>query len=145
LVAMYFTDEQLALESIEPAAYKQIDHTVTVEKVYVKASFSHESKRVAKRKTNLHEVGTKYTVFNEALLFRVPRETLDHSTLTISLNRYNVVGKSSTIGEVSFGPLSSGPEAAHWYDMLAKPENFTAMWHILRGFKFGEREVQSPT
>lgn len=29
---MYFTEEQLALDTIEPAAYRQLDHTVTVGK-----------------------------------------------------------------------------------------------------------------
>ena len=117
------------------------------EKIYAKASLLHEGQKLFKRKTNLQSVDWKYTVFNEALLFRVPEETLKQSTLRVSLNRYNVVGRSSTIGEVIFGPSSSaGPESTHWWDMLARPDKPVSMWHTLHGFTFmeGSRDTAAP-
>ncbi|XP_032234083.2 synaptotagmin-C [Nematostella vectensis] len=108
---LYTTKEQTLNVSIMKASNLSTSLAASNEKLYVKAVFSHEGQKVGKRKTELHEVGTKYTVFNEILLFRVPRETLERATLTVSLNRYNVVGKSSTIGEVAFSPMSKGPES----------------------------------
>ncbi|EDO37744.1 predicted protein, partial [Nematostella vectensis] len=141
---LYTTKEQTLNVSIMKASNLSTSLAASNEKLYVKAVFSHEGQKVGKRKTELHEVGTKYTVFNEILLFRVPRETLERATLTVSLNRYNVVGKSSTIGEVAFSPMSKGPEAAHWNDMLTRAGVPTAMWHVLRGFKFREKEGHKP-
>lgn len=83
-------------------------------------------------------IGDPYTVFNEALLFRVPEEKLPYCTLKISVNHYNVMGKSSTVGEVSFSAESIGLEDAHWTNITLKHDKPVTMWHTLRGFKFIE-------
>lgn len=86
----------------------------------------------------MQDVGNVFTVFNEALLFRVPEEKLLGSTLKISVNHYNVVGKSATVGEVSFSAESTGLEEAHWATVTSKHDKPVSMWHTLRGFKFIE-------
>ena len=114
-------------------------------KIYAKVILKHQGQNLRKRKTNLREAGPRYTVFNEALLFRVPRDTVDTCVLRVALSHYNVVGKSSTIGEVLFSPDETGPAASHWFDMLSKLDKPTAMWHTIHGFKFLEqREVEKP-
>ena len=110
----------------------------STEKLYAKATLLYEGQKLGKRKTNLQEIGTVYTVFNEALLFHVPEETLAKCTLKISVNHYNVVGKSSTLGEVSFSLQSTGLELAHWLSVTSKHDKPVSMWHTLRGFKFME-------
>ena len=71
---------------------------------------------------------------------------MDRCALKVSLGHYNVVGKSSTIGEVIFNAdEKTGSAASHWADMLSKPSKPTAMWHTIHGFKFLEqREVEKP-
>lgn len=86
----------------------------------------------------MQEIGDPYTVFNEALLFRVPEEKLHSCTLKISVNHYNVMGKSSTVGDVSFSAESTGLEDAHWSNVTLKHDKPVTMWHTLRGFKFME-------
>lgn len=86
----------------------------------------------------MQEIGEHYTAFNEALLFRVPEEKLHSCTLKISVNHYNVMGKSSTVGEVSFSAESTGLEDAHWSSVTSKHDKPVLMWHTLRGFKFME-------
>ncbi|CAH3021060.1 unnamed protein product [Porites evermanni] len=109
-----------------------------VEKVYTKATLHHDGQKLLKRKTGLQEVGDTYTVFNEALLFRVPEDKLPFCTLKISVNHYNVVGKSATVGEVIFSAESTGLEEAHWDTVTSKHDRAVSMWHTLRGFKFIE-------
>ena len=86
----------------------------------------------------MQEVGETFTVFNEALLFRVPEDKLPDCTLKISVNHYNVMGKSATVGEVSFGPESTGLMEAHWSTVTSRHDRAVSMWHTLRGFKFIE-------
>lgn len=86
----------------------------------------------------MQEVGETYTVFNEALLFRVPEDKLPFCALKISVNHYNVVGKSATVGEVIFSAESTGLEEAHWDTVTSKHDRAVSMWHTLRGFKFIE-------
>lgn len=130
-----------------PSSSLSLSLSLSTEKIYAKASLVHDGQKLAKRKTNLQPVDAKYTVFNEALLFRVPREALKTATLKVSLNRYNVVGRSSTVGEVVFGPESTGPESTHWWDMLAKSDKPVSMWHTLYGFTFMEssRDASAPS
>lgn len=114
--------------------------------MYTKATLLHEGHKLHKRKTGLQEVGEAVTVFNEALLFRVSEEKLSGCTLKISVNHYNVVGKSATVGEVSFSAESTGLEEAHWDAVTSKHDKPVSMWHTLRGFKFIEtgRDDKSP-
>ena len=114
--------------------------------MYTKATLLHEGQKLHKRKTGLQEVGEAVTVFNEALLFRVSEEKLSGCTLKISVNHYNVVGKSATVGEVSFSAESTGLEEAHWDAVTSKHDKPVSMWHTLRGFKFIEtgRDDKSP-
>lgn len=118
----------------------------SVEKLYTKATLLHDGQKLHKRKTGLQEVGEVFTVFNEALLFRVPEEKLPGCTLKISVNHYNVVGKSATVGEVSFSAESTGLQEAHWTAVTSKHDKAVSMWHTLRGFKFIEtaRDDRSP-
>lgn len=118
----------------------------SVEKLYTKATLLHDNQKIGKRKTSLQEIGDIYTVFNEALLFRIPGEKLISCTLKISVNHYNVMGKSSSLGEVTFSAESTGLEDAHWSSVTTKRDKPVAMWHTLRGFKFMEtsREEREP-
>lgn len=110
----------------------------SVEKLYTKATLFHEDHKLGKRKTALQEIRQPFTVFNEALLFRVPEEKLLNCTLKISVNHYNVMGKSCTVGEVSFSVESTGLEDTHWSIVTSKHDKPVTMWHTLRGFKFME-------
>ncbi|XP_067039089.1 synaptotagmin-7-like isoform X1 [Acropora muricata] len=118
-----------------------------VDKLYTKATLFYEGKKLDKRKTGLKAVGEVFTVFNEALLFRVSKEKLPRCTLKVSVNHYNVMGKSATIGEVNFNAESAvGLEEVHWSSIISKHNNSVSMWHTLRGFKFKEtlRDDKSP-
>ena len=119
---------------------------VLIDKLYTKAALFHEGKKLYKRKTGLKEVGEVFTVFNELLLFGVPEEKLPRCTLKICVNHYNVVGKSATVGEVTFSAESVGLEEVHWSSVISKHNNSVSMWHTLRGFKLIEtlREDKSP-
>lgn len=118
----------------------------SVDKLYTKATLFHDGKKLHKRKTALQAVGKVFTIFNEALLFRVAEEKLSRCALKVSVNHYNVVGKSATVGEVNFSAESIGLEDAHWSSVIFKHNKVVSMWHTLRGFKFIEtsRDDKSP-
>ena len=129
---------QCARENYGIDSHLRLFFFICTEKLYTKATLFHDDHKLGKRKTALQEIRQPFTVFNEALLFRVPEEKLLSCTLKISVNHYNVMGKSCTVGEVSFSAESTGLEDTHWSIVTSKHDKPVTMWHTLRGFKFME-------
>ena len=91
----------------------------------------HAQKRVEKKKTSVKK-RTLNPVFNESFIFDVPLERIRETSLHISCMDYDSLSKNDLIGQIMIGPKSGPAEMKHWNDMIAKPRQAVAQWHLLK-------------
>ncbi|XP_062368543.1 synaptotagmin-3 [Cinclus cinclus] len=97
---------------------------------YVKASLMAEGRRLKKRKTSIKK-NTLNPSYNEALVFDVPHESVNHVSLTIAVVDYDCIGHNEVIGLCRVGSDADGPGREHWAQMLANPRKPIEHWHTL--------------
>ncbi|XP_032533342.1 synaptotagmin-3 isoform X1 [Chiroxiphia lanceolata] len=97
---------------------------------YVKASLMAEGRRLKKRKTSIKK-NTLNPSYNEALVFDVPHESVNHVSLTIAVVDYDCIGHNEVIGLCRVGSDAEGPGREHWAQMLANPRKPIEHWHTL--------------
>ncbi|XP_064618062.1 synaptotagmin-7-like isoform X2 [Liolophura sinensis] len=98
---------------------------------YVKMWQFFGNKRTVKRKTAVH-FGTLNPVFNETFIFDIPWEKIRDCSIEITVMDYDRVGRNDLIGKFTLGPRSGPMETRHWNDMLSKPRQPVAQWHMLK-------------
>ncbi|XP_015706628.1 synaptotagmin-C-like isoform X2 [Coturnix japonica] len=64
---------------------------------YVKASLMAEGRRLKKRKTSIKK-NTLNPSYNEALVFDVPHESVNHVSITIAVMDYDCIGHNEVMG-----------------------------------------------
>lgn len=97
---------------------------------YVKASLMAEGRRLKKRKTSIKK-NTLNPSYNEALVFDVPHESVQHVSITIAVMDYDCIGHNEVIGLCRVGGDAAGPGREHWAEMLANPRTPIEQWHPL--------------
>ncbi|KYO39901.1 synaptotagmin-3 [Alligator mississippiensis] len=97
---------------------------------YVKASLMCEGRRLKKRKTSIKK-NTLNPSYNEALVFDIPNESMEHVSLTIAVMDYDCIGHNEVIGMCRVGSDAEGPGREHWAEMLANPRKPIEHWHQL--------------
>ncbi|XP_030854095.1 synaptotagmin-5-like [Strongylocentrotus purpuratus] len=97
---------------------------------YVKVSIFYMSKRLKKKKTSTQH-GTRSPVFNEALVFNVDTDFLQHLTIEFQVIHENRFGPNEVLGKAVVGPGTGGEELAHWNDMIRSGNKPVASWHCL--------------
>lgn len=97
---------------------------------YVKASLMCEGRRLKKRKTSIKK-NTLNPSYNEALVFDIPNENMDHVSLTIAVMDYDCIGHNEVIGMCRVGNDADLPGREHWSEMLANPRKPIEHWHQL--------------
>ncbi|GCB82423.1 hypothetical protein scyTo_0021997, partial [Scyliorhinus torazame] len=97
---------------------------------YVKASLICEGRRLKKRKTSIKK-NTLNPVYNEALVFDIPNENMDHVNVIIAVMDYDCIGHNEVIGMCCVGNDADGPGREHWNEMLANPRKPIEQWHQL--------------
>ncbi|XP_025112828.1 synaptotagmin-like protein 5 isoform X2 [Pomacea canaliculata] len=87
------------------------------------------NKKMKKKKTaTVHN--SINPVWNEALVFNLPRDHLDSIALEVSVFHDNKLGNDERIGKVRLSRDSCGEEKAHWQD-LVREKMAVARWHKL--------------
>ncbi|KAL8599128.1 hypothetical protein ACOMHN_007844 [Nucella lapillus] len=97
---------------------------------YVKVSLMCQGKRIKKKKTSVQK-NTLYPVFNEALVFDVPQESVEEIYLMIKVIDYDRIGSDELMGCCLLGPTCSGQGREHWYEMLENSRKPVAQWYPL--------------
>ncbi|XP_059809948.1 synaptotagmin-C [Hypanus sabinus] len=97
---------------------------------YVKASLICEGRRLKKRKTSIKK-NTLNPVYNEALVFDIPNENMDHVNVIIAVMDYDCIGHNEVIGMCRVGNAADGPGREHWNEMLVNPRKPIEQWHQL--------------
>ncbi|CAG5134437.1 unnamed protein product [Candidula unifasciata] len=98
---------------------------------YVKIWLSYGGARVEKKKTNI-KMRTLNPIYNESFIFDIPWEKIREATLDISVMDFDKVGRNELIGRVVLGCRSGPMETRHWNDMVSKPRQQVAQWHLLK-------------
>ncbi|XP_026867794.2 synaptotagmin-6 [Electrophorus electricus] len=111
---------------------------------YVKVSLICDGKRLKKKKTTIKK-NTLNPVYNEAIIFDIPPESMDQVSLHISVMDYDLVGHNEVIGVNRVGCSAEGLGRDHWNEMLAYPRKPIAHWHPLLESKKSEKEWKTRT
>ncbi|BFZ09914.1 hypothetical protein BsWGS_12953 [Bradybaena similaris] len=98
---------------------------------YVKIWLSYGGTRVEKKKTNI-KMRTLNPIYNESFIFDIPWEKIREANLDISVMDFDKVGRNELIGRVVLGCRSGPMETRHWNDMVSKPRQQVAQWHLLK-------------
>ncbi|XP_070190865.1 synaptotagmin-7-like [Littorina saxatilis] len=98
---------------------------------YVKIWLHFGPTRVEKKKTNI-KMRTLNPVYNESFIFEIPWEKIREASLDITVMDFDKVGRNEMIGKVILGCRSGPMETRHWNDMVAKPRQQVAQWHLLK-------------
>ncbi|EGW14418.1 Synaptotagmin-9 [Cricetulus griseus] len=97
---------------------------------YVKVSLMCDGRRLKKRKTSTKR-NTLNPVYNEAIVFDVPPESIDQIHLSIAVMDYDRVGHNEVIGVCHVGNEAERLGRDHWSEMLSYPRKPIAHWHSL--------------
>ncbi|CAL8258465.1 unnamed protein product [Gadus morhua 'NCC'] len=111
---------------------------------YVKVSLICDGKRLKKKKTTIKK-NTLNPTYNEAIIFDIPPDSMDHVCLHISVMDYDLVGHNEIIGVMRAGCSAEGLGRDHWNEMLAYPRKPIAHWHHLLESKKSEKEWKART
>lgn len=111
---------------------------------YVKVSLICDGKRLKKKKTSIKK-NTLNPTYNEAIIFDIPPDSMDHVSLHISVMDYDLVGHNEIIGVMRLGCHAEGLGRDHWNEMLAYPRKPIAHWHPLLESKKSEKEWKART
>ncbi|XP_055889658.1 synaptotagmin-7-like isoform X4 [Biomphalaria glabrata] len=98
---------------------------------YVKIWLSFGATRVEKKKTNI-KMRSLNPIYNESFIFDIPWEKIREANLEVSVMDFDKVGRNELIGRVVLGCRSGPMETRHWNDMVAKPRQQVAQWHLLK-------------
>ncbi|KAK1335969.1 hypothetical protein QTO34_003769 [Cnephaeus nilssonii] len=97
---------------------------------YVKVSMMCDGRRLKKRKTSTKR-NTLNPVYNEAIVFDVPPESIDQIHLSIAVMDYDRIGHNEIIGVCQVGNTAERLGRDHWSEMLSYPRKPIAHWHSL--------------
>ncbi|GFO13832.1 vertnin [Plakobranchus ocellatus] len=123
------TAGRLTLTVVKARNLKAMDITGYADP-YVKVCLMCQGRRFKKRKTSVQR-NTLNPVFNEALVFDVPQESVEEVYLIVKLVDYDRIGSDELMGVVTLGPRMSGQGREHWYEMLESPRKPVAQWYSL--------------
>lgn len=98
---------------------------------YVKVWLMYGKERQEKKKTTIKK-RTLNPIYNESFIFDVPWERIREASLEISVKDFDKVGRNELIGKVILSAKSGPMETRHWNDMVAKPRQQVAQWHLLK-------------
>lgn len=96
----------------------------------VKVTLKHQAQKLKKKQTKRAK-HTINPVWNEMVMFELPDELLQASSVELEVLGQDDEGQSCTLGRCSLGLHASGSERSHWEEMLKNPRRQIAMWHQL--------------
>ncbi|XP_005109990.3 synaptotagmin-9 [Aplysia californica] len=123
------TAGRLTLTVVKARNLKAMDITGYADP-YVKVCLMCQGRRIKKRKTSVQR-NTLNPVFNEALVFDVPQESVEDVHLLVKVVDYDRIGSDEFMGCVTLGPKVGGQGREHWYEMLETPRRPVAQWYPL--------------
>lgn len=97
---------------------------------FVKVSLVIPGKRDKSFKTRYIEQ-TLDPYYNEDFVFKLDPEFIPIADIRFVVADFDTFGGADTIGEVSVGSQSYGPQQRHWRDVMLAPGKPIVCWHML--------------
>nr|XP_045620929.1 synaptotagmin-10-like isoform X1 [Procambarus clarkii]XP_045620930.1 synaptotagmin-10-like isoform X2 [Procambarus clarkii] len=97
---------------------------------YVKVCLLCHGRRIKKKKTTVKK-STLNPIYNEALVFDIPNDSIEDVTLLVKVVDYDRVGANELLGVAVIGSQVIGPGRDHWLEMLECPRRPVAQWYPL--------------
>lgn len=72
---------------------------------------------------------TENPVYNEAFVFKVPKEAMAYSSFKILVVNRTSYGRDEALGDITIGPQEYKDGLLHWNKMLMELRKPVAMWH----------------
>lgn len=98
---------------------------------YVKIWLHFGGTKIEKKKTSI-KMRSLNPVYNESFIFEIPWEKIREAMLEVSVMDFDKLGRNELIGKVILGSRSGPMETRHWNDMISKPRQQVAQWHLLK-------------
>ncbi|XP_052242668.1 synaptotagmin-7-like isoform X3 [Dreissena polymorpha] len=98
---------------------------------YVKMWLCFGKERVEKKKTTI-KMRTLNPVYNESFMFEIQWDKIREASIEVTCMDYDKLGRNEMIGKVLLGSKSGPLETRHWNDMISKPRQPVAQWHLLK-------------
>lgn len=109
--------ERLTVVLVKARNLKIVDMSRNSSDPYVKLSLIHNGKKIKKRKSGIYR-NTTCPVFNEALTFDIPKDTLKMCSIELLVSHDSLLGKCG-----SSGVILSGIEDQHYFCCLINSEH----------------------
>lgn len=98
---------------------------------FVKVYLLQNGKKMSKKKTSVKR-REKNPIFNEAMIFSVPAQSLQTVQLRVTVIEDVGEERLTSLGHVIVGSQLTGTELTHWNQMMTSLRKPVAMWHSLR-------------
>ncbi|XP_078332885.1 synaptotagmin-7-like isoform X3 [Crassostrea virginica] len=98
---------------------------------YVKMWLKFGNNRVEKKKTSI-KMRTLNPVYNESFFFEIPWDKIREAAIEVIVMDFDKVGRNEMIGKIILSSKSGPLETRHWNDMITKPRQQVAQWHLLK-------------
>jgi len=98
---------------------------------YVKMWLCFGKERVEKKKTSI-KMRTLNPVYNESFMFEIQWDKIREASIDVTVMDFDKVGRNEMIGKILLGSKSGPLETRHWNDMISKPRQQVAQWHLLK-------------
>ncbi|XP_069102512.1 synaptotagmin-7-like isoform X1 [Argopecten irradians] len=98
---------------------------------YVKLWLMYGSTKVEKKKTSI-KMRTLNPVYNESFIYEIPWEKIREASIEVTVMDFDKLGRNEMIGKIFLGSRSGPLESRHWTDMITKPRQQVAQWHLLK-------------
>ena len=89
-----------------------------------------DGKKIKRKKTSVKR-STTNPVWNEALSFNIPADTLSKVNLEVTVLDHDLIGHGEFVGRCILGQGREGLEGQHWHDMMQNQRKSMAMWQHL--------------
>ncbi|XP_062569924.1 synaptotagmin-7-like [Saccostrea cucullata] len=98
---------------------------------YVKLWLKFGNNRIEKKKTSI-KMRTLNPVYNESFFFEITWEKIREAAIEVIVMDFDKVGRNEMIGKIVLSSKSGPLETRHWNDMITKPRQQVAQWHLLK-------------
>ena len=98
---------------------------------YVKLWLCFGKEKVEKKKTSI-KMRTLNPVYNESFMFEIPWDRIREASIAVTCMDFDKLGRNEMIGRILLGSKSGPLENRHWNDMISKPRQKVAQWHLLK-------------
>lgn len=104
---------------------------ISISDPYVKLWLCFGKERVEKKKTSI-KMRTLNPVYNESFMFEIQWDKIREASIEVTCMDFDKLGRNEMIGKVLLGSKSGPLETRHWNDMISKPRQQVAQWHLLK-------------